>query len=63
MLQDKGALKGDCTNASILYMKPEPDPGSKERLDSLRTSYNLMEEPEITSVFYFDFFLRGLLAA
>ncbi|BES98926.1 glutamate receptor [Nesidiocoris tenuis] len=61
--QDKGALKGDCTNASILYMKPEPDPGSKERLDSLRTSYNLMEEPEITSVFYFDFFLRGLLAA
>nr|APZ81419.1 ionotropic receptor 25a [Adelphocoris lineolatus] len=61
--QDKGQLKCDCSNATILHIKPEPDPGSKERLDNLRTSYNLVEEPEITSVFYFDFFLRGLLAA
>ncbi|XP_014257166.1 ionotropic receptor 25a isoform X2 [Cimex lectularius] len=60
--QDKGNLICACNNATILHVKPEPDPESKERLDNLRTSFNLVAEPEITSVFYFDLFLHAFLA-
>ncbi|KAE8573967.1 ionotropic receptor 25a [Halyomorpha halys] len=60
--QDKGQLSCSCSNATILYVKPEPEPGMKERLDGLRNSFNLVEEPEITSAFYFDFFLHSILA-
>nr|QQP19806.1 ionotropic receptor 25a [Tropidothorax elegans] len=60
--QDKGQLACSCPNATVLHVKPEPDSGTKERLDTLRTSYNLIEEPEITSAFYFDLFLHSILA-
>uniref|UniRef100_T1H988 Uncharacterized protein n=2 Tax=Rhodnius prolixus TaxID=13249 RepID=T1H988_RHOPR len=60
--QDKGQLKCSCTNATILHVKPEPEAASRERLDNLRTAFNLVEEPEITSAFYFDFFLHAILA-
>ncbi|KAL1116158.1 hypothetical protein AAG570_005653 [Ranatra chinensis] len=60
--QDKGRLKCACTNATVLYIKPEPEQGSKERLSILKTTYGLTFEPEITSTFYFDFALRSILA-
>ncbi|XKL64087.1 hypothetical protein PGB90_004173 [Kerria lacca] len=60
--QDKGTLRCSCSNASVLFVKPEPDSTSRERLSNLRTTYGLTSEPEIMAAFYFDFIFRGLLA-
>lgn len=56
-------MRCSCSNASVLFVKPEPDPMSRERLSNLRTTYGLTSEPEIMAAFYFDFIFRGLLAA
>lgn len=45
-----------------MYMRPIPDSKSKDRLGIMRTNYNLKQEPEITSAFYFDLALRTFLA-
>ncbi|XP_050546759.1 ionotropic receptor 25a [Daktulosphaira vitifoliae] len=60
--QDKGSLKCGCSNATILYVKPEPDVGSRERLSNLRTTYGLTANPELAAAFYFDFYYRSLLS-
>ncbi|XP_008183092.2 ionotropic receptor 25a [Acyrthosiphon pisum] len=60
--QDKGSLKCGCSNATILFVKPEPDAGSRERLSNLRTTYGLTSTPELKAAFYFDFYYRSLLA-
>nr|AXY87920.1 ionotropic receptor 25a.3 [Subpsaltria yangi] len=60
--KDKGLLKCSCTNATILHVKPEPDPANRERLSNMRTTYTLTAEPEISAAFYFDLTLRSLLA-
>ncbi|KAJ1526273.1 hypothetical protein ONE63_009427 [Megalurothrips usitatus] len=60
--QDKGQLKCSASNATILFLKPEPDPASRERLEKLRTDFSLTAEPEIASAFYFDLTLRSLMA-
>ncbi|XP_050421609.1 ionotropic receptor 25a [Adelges cooleyi] len=60
--QDKGSLKCGCSNATILFVKPEPDAGSRERLSNLRTTYGLTSSPELTAAFYFDFYFRSLLS-
>ncbi|XP_054262765.1 ionotropic receptor 25a [Macrosteles quadrilineatus] len=60
--KDKGLLKCACTNATIIFIKPEPDSTFKERLANLRTTYTLTAEPEIDAVFYFDLTIRTLLA-
>lgn len=61
--QDKGGLKCACSNASILYVKPEPDPTAKEKLSNLKTTYGLTAEPEISAAFYFDLAFRTFIAA
>lgn len=45
-----------------MFLKPFPDPKSRDRLGLLQTTYNLKKEPEITSAFYFDLVLRTFLA-
>ncbi|KAG8282323.1 Ionotropic receptor 25a [Homalodisca vitripennis] len=60
--KDKGLLKCGCTNATLIFVKPEPDSALKERLANLRTTYTLTAEPEIDAVFYFDLTIRTLLA-
>ncbi|XP_034234147.1 ionotropic receptor 25a isoform X1 [Thrips palmi] len=60
--QDKGQLKCSASNATILFLKPEPDPTSRERLEKLRTDFSLTTEPEIASAFYFDLALRSFLS-
>ncbi|RZF33895.1 hypothetical protein LSTR_LSTR009919 [Laodelphax striatellus] len=60
--QDKGLLKCSCSNASILFVMPEPEPTNRERLSNLRTTYSLTVEPEIAAAFYFDLTVRSLLA-
>ncbi|KAE8742923.1 Ionotropic receptor 25a [Frankliniella occidentalis] len=60
--QEKGQLKCSATNATILFLKPEPDPTARERLEKLRTDFSLTVEPEIASAFYFDLSLRAFMA-
>jgi len=55
-------MKCGCSNATILFVKPEPDAGSRERLSNLRTTYGLTSTPELKAAFYFDFYYRSLLA-
>lgn len=55
-------LTCNCENATIMFVKPVPDMGAKDRLGSLRTVYNMKKEPIITSAFYFDLALRSFLA-
>lgn len=62
LLQDKGLLNCGCSNATIVFVKPEPDSKLKEKLANLRTTYTLTAEPEIDAVFYFDLTVRTLLA-
>lgn len=60
--QDKGELKCACDNATVIYLKPSPEAASRDRLGKIRTTYNMNEEPEIASAFYFDLSLRAFLA-
>lgn len=48
-------------NATIMFLRPTPDSQSKDRLGVIKTTYNLKQEPEITSAFYFDLALRTFL--
>lgn len=61
-LQSKKQITCGCTNATIMYVKPEPDSASKERLANLLSSHKLPEDTEIDSAFYFDLTVRSLLA-
>lgn len=45
-----------------MFLRPTPDSESKDRLGVIKTTYNLKQEPEITSAFYFDLALRTFLA-
>ncbi|CAF4958003.1 unnamed protein product [Pieris macdunnoughi] len=58
---DKGDISCQC-NATIVLMQPTPDASSKDRLEKLKTTYNMNGEPEIISAFYFDLSLRTFLA-
>lgn len=60
--QDRGPIKCSCSNASVLFLKPEPDPESRDRLGKLKSTYSLTSEPEITSAFYFDIMFRTFTA-
>ncbi|XP_071055575.1 ionotropic receptor 25a [Onthophagus taurus] len=60
--QDKGDLKCNCRNATIIFAKPTLDPKYQDRLGIIKTSYQLTSEPEITAFFYFDLALQSFLA-
>ncbi|XP_055686801.1 ionotropic receptor 25a [Lutzomyia longipalpis] len=58
----KGDLAANLDNATVMYLRPVPDSKAKDRLGVMKTTYNLKQEPEITSAFYFDLALRTFLA-
>nr|AID61273.1 ionotropic receptor [Calliphora stygia] len=60
--QNEGEVTSKRDNATIMFLKPVVYPQNRERLGLLRTTYNLNEEPQIMSVFYFDLALRTFLA-
>ncbi|KAK4882739.1 hypothetical protein RN001_006058 [Aquatica leii] len=60
--QDKGELKCNCRNATIIYVKPAIDNQYQDRLGFLRTAYQLNAEPEISAAFYFDLAFRAFIA-
>lgn len=60
--QDKGTLKCSCTNATVMFLKPEPDNDSRDGLGKLQSMYSLTAEPEIMAAFYFDIILRAFTA-
>lgn len=60
--QDKGDIKCNCKNATIMYVKPMIDAQYQDRLGLIRTSYQLNSEPEIAAAFYFDLALHSFLA-
>ncbi|KAG8281110.1 hypothetical protein J6590_065156 [Homalodisca vitripennis] len=60
--QEKGQLKCSCSNATILFVKPELDQSGFEQINTLRTAYSLTAQPEIVAAFYFDVIVRSILA-
>lgn len=60
--QQRGDLTANLDNATIMFLRPVPDSKAKDRLGVMKTTYNLKQEPEITSAFYFDMALRTFLA-
>ncbi|XP_035782747.1 ionotropic receptor 25a-like isoform X2 [Anopheles albimanus] len=60
--QEQQDLSCNVENATIMFLRPMSDSSSKDRLGSIRTTYNLKQEPQIMGFFYFDLTLRALLA-
>lgn len=60
--QDKGDLKCNCKNATIMLAKPIIDAQYQDRLGLIKTSYQLNTEPEIAAAFYFDLAIHSFLA-
>nr|QGW50660.1 ionotropic receptor 18 [Propsilocerus akamusi] len=60
--ESKGDLASNVENATVMFLRPNPDSKSKDRLGIMKTTYNLKHEPEIESAFYFDLALRTFLA-
>lgn len=60
--QYPGDLSINLSNATLMILRPTPDAESKDRLGVIKTTYNLKQEPEIMSAFYFDLALRTFLA-
>lgn len=60
--QDKGDLKCNCKNATIVFAKPVIDTTFQDRHGLIKTSYQLNAEPEIAAAFYFDLALHTFLA-
>lgn len=59
--QDAGDLSSNVDKASIMFLRPKSDAETKNRLGLLKTTYNLKQQPEIASAFYFDLALRAFL--
>lgn len=60
--QDEGKVSSQNNNATIMFLKPVAYQQNRDRLGSLSTTFNLKQEPQIASVFYFDLALRTFLA-
>jgi ionotropic glutamate receptor len=61
-LQDSGELTCNCGNATVFFVKPNPNETFTSQYTELKEKYNLKEKPEISAAFYFDIALRTLLA-
>lgn len=61
LTQDKGDLKCNCKNASVIYARPIVDNQYQDRLGTIKTSYQLTAEPQIAAAFYFDLALHSFL--
>ncbi|XP_054258118.1 ionotropic receptor 25a-like [Macrosteles quadrilineatus] len=60
--EDLGALRCSCTNATVLFVRPDLSGSALEQINMLRTSYSLTVKPEIVAGFYFDVIVRSILA-
>lgn len=60
--QDRGDLKCNCKNATIIFAKPLIDTKFQDRFGLIKTTYQLNAEPQITAAFYFDLALRTFIA-
>lgn len=60
--QDAGDLSSNVDKAFVMFLRPKSDADTKNRLGLLKTTYNLKQQPEIASAFYFDLALRSFLA-
>ncbi|XP_043640733.1 ionotropic receptor 25a [Drosophila teissieri] len=59
--QNEGEISSQRDNATIMFLKPVAYKENRDRLGLLRTTYNLNEEPQLSSAFYFDLALRSFL--
>ncbi|XP_001356575.4 ionotropic receptor 25a [Drosophila pseudoobscura] len=59
--QNEGEVSSQRDNATIMFLKPMAYTQFRDRLGLLRTTYNLNEEPQLASAFYFDLALRSFL--
>lgn len=59
--QDKGDVKCQCRNATVMVAKPTIDAKYQDRLGLIKTSYQLNADPEIAAAFYFDLALHSFL--
>ena len=57
--------EGDVTtkrdNATVMLLRPKAYHNLRDRYGLLKTTFNLNEEPKISSAFYFDLALRTFL--
>lgn len=60
--QSEGEVSSQRDNATIMFLKPMAYTQYRDRLGLLRTTFNLNEEPQLASAFYFDLALRSFLA-
>ncbi|XP_055858527.1 ionotropic receptor 25a [Episyrphus balteatus] len=60
--QNEGEVRSQRDNATIMFLKPIAYQRNRDRLGSLSTTYNLKQQPQIASAFYFDLALRTFLA-
>ncbi|XP_076257962.1 ionotropic receptor 25a [Rhynchophorus ferrugineus] len=62
LTKDKGDLKCNIKNATVLFAKPLANAMFQDRLGTIKTSFQLNAEPEIDAAFYFDLALKSFLA-
>ncbi|KAB0800767.1 hypothetical protein PPYR_06506 [Photinus pyralis] len=62
LTQENEDVKCNCRNATIVYIKPLLVDPYRNRLNTLRTSYQLDGKPQILAAFYFDLALRSYMA-
>jgi ionotropic glutamate receptor len=60
--QDSGDVNCDCGNATVFFVKPNPNETYTSQYTELREKYSLKGEPAISAAFYFDVALRTFLA-
>ncbi|XP_036327744.1 ionotropic receptor 25a [Rhagoletis pomonella] len=60
--QSEGEVSSQRDNATIMFLKPMSYAQNRDRFGRLKTTFNLNEEPQIMSAFYFDLALRTFLA-
>ncbi|XP_053959026.1 ionotropic receptor 25a isoform X1 [Anastrepha ludens] len=60
--QSEGEVSSQRDNATIMFLKPISYAQNRDRFGRLKTTFNLNEEPQIMSAFYFDLALRTFLA-
>ncbi|XP_071516701.1 ionotropic receptor 25a isoform X2 [Panulirus ornatus] len=61
--KDNEDIQCGCENASVVFLRPQPNADTRGRLNMLQRDFQLTATPEIDSAFYFDYTIRGIKAA
>ena len=61
--QDTGNIGCGCDNSTVAVYQPKESPSVSVALATLKSQYGLDAKPSVDAAFYFDFALRGILAA